>query len=846
MKVAFLVHHFSVRGSEIATFDYAYWNEILLRNQSIIVIPRDYQQHKHYTGEQVNNLDVEKKFRTSFPVLCFDSYEHLDEILREEGCDVLYHLKSGEKDVDYKFSVPYAVHCIFTCTESHRHGDVYAAVSQDVNKAGAPVVPHICTPLPDSKTTLYRELNIPGDALVYGYYGGSETFNIPFVQDTIKWIVENHRHIHFIFMNITPFHHHPQIHYIPASVNSLRKSAFVNTCTAMLYARAQGESFGLAIAEFTSKGKPIIVYKHPIENRNHLDVLGDTAIYYEDEKDLYQILTEFDPSTAPVPIDYAHIFNPRDVMKRFGEVFLEGVIEEKESSCVRIQLLCNWTTTTEVHYKWQKLIGDYPVRFVENNPDYWVILNKPPEGAEYDPQRTIVFGMEPDTFTNPRWQWYTNKEDFFYFMDENYMNAWEWWLTPSQSTLAIHVPSKVHDYDKIVSTVVSSQYTYPGHKLRIDFLREAEKELPFHIYGYDNQFGFESYRKALPIGKDEGLFPYKYTFAAENTQRPNYCTEKLIDGILAECLVFYWGCPNLGEFLDPQCFLPLDLTNVKESIRTIREAIEGNEWEKRIDVIRKMKKRILCYYSFVPRLLGLIRVLNLDKRTVNLDSRPDKWERHITECRKAQLHGVKRFSAICGSDYDLGGEYIQSLFLLTQNFVGNNKNSGAIVGCALSHYTLWREVIANNRVMLVMEDDVTFQPRFVDRLAYYLQHLDTVSDWDVVFIGFHGHEDNCDAHGLPHTFLEDNFHHCDLVSYQYMTRYGTRSDASGLHGGGTFGYLISPQGARRLVDVIKKCRIYFPIDYMMLECGLHYGLKIYVTPHQLVKSPKYGFDTKIV
>ena len=34
---------------------------------------------------------------------------------------------------------------------------------------------------------------------------------------------------------------------------------------------------------------------------------------------------------------------------------------------------------------------------------------------------------------------------------------------------------------------------------------------------------------------------------------------------------------------------------------------------------------------------------------------------------------------------------INKMFTFTANFIGTNKNTSGIVGCALSHYTLWKK-----------------------------------------------------------------------------------------------------------------------------------------------------------
>ena len=86
----------------------------------------------------------------------------------------------------------------------------------------------------------------------------------------------------------------------------------------------------------------------------------------------------------------------------------------------KIKILCNWTDTNKIHQTWKKLIGNNPIEYCEDDPDYWVIINKPPNNSVFDREKTIVLGMEPDTFCGERWSWYENKENFLYFMDENY------------------------------------------------------------------------------------------------------------------------------------------------------------------------------------------------------------------------------------------------------------------------------------------------------------------------------------------------------------------------------------------------------------------------------------------
>lgn len=851
-KVAFFVGHFSSRGSEIAIYDYACYNEVILENVSIFITPSNYKEHRHPSHGLVHNNDIEQKFRSTFPVYEYRSISELETILIQQECDVFYCLKSGEIDNIVSLAIPTVVHCVFTCIPEQSHGAVYAAISSSINKANAPIVPHICTRLPTITSDLRQELGIPTDAVVFGRHGGYESFDIPFVYETIQRSLRDRDDIWFLFMNTQPFAEpHPRIIHLPENTDLSYKSRFILTCNAMLHARTIGESFGMAIAEFSSLHVPIITWKHggprnQSEDIEHLNILGKSGIYYKDADSLYKILTEFDLmqlTAVPYMVDYTKIYDPIHVMRKFDDLLLQPIFTKNK--LIRIQLLSNFATSAVMAMNWRKLIGPFPIKLVESNPDYFVIINKPPEDAIFDPAKTIVMGMEPDTFTGSRWNWYgadeyeyTNKSSFMYFLDENYQNNFEWWLNKDFNYLRDTSPDKTKG-DRI-STIVSSQYIYPGHKHRIDFLKTAESYLDIDIYGWDNVFNFSKYAGKLDSGKDDGLLPYKYTIAFENTSRPNYITEKLVDAILAECLCFYWGCPNIDEHFDTRCFIRLDMN--KNPLETINNAISNDLWSHRLPFIRAMKQTILHGLSFAPRLYGLIKIHELDKAIVNLDNRPDKLSATIDACRSAQLHSSTRFPAIRGEQID--PEFIKENFILTHNFIGPKKNTNAIIGCAMSHYKLWCRVAESHKPMLILEDDVTFEPRFIERFAaiWSLLYASNTA-WDVLFLGYHNHEANCDEHCIPYTYLSDRFGIYELTTYNYMTKFGTSSDASGLHGGGTFAYMISPSGAKKMKNMIAEHKFYFPVDYQILECGLRYGLNILVCPHKLITSPKFGLDT---
>lgn len=138
--------------------------------------------------------------------------------------------------------------------------------------------------LPESSEKLRSELKIPKNAIVYGRYGGFDQFNIQFVHDAIKEYVNNNM-CYFLFMNTQRFYDHPRIIYLDYNIDLIFKSKFINTCDVMIHARCMGETFGLSVAEFSSKN----IITCPCGDLEHIKILGDKAILYDSKESLLNI-----------------------------------------------------------------------------------------------------------------------------------------------------------------------------------------------------------------------------------------------------------------------------------------------------------------------------------------------------------------------------------------------------------------------------------------------------------------------------------------------------------------------------------------------------------------------------
>jgi hypothetical protein len=277
---------------------------------------------------------------------------------------------------------------------------------------------------------------------------------------------------------------------------------------------------------------------------------------------------------------------------------------------IKIKLLCDWCSSKKLADLWNKMSqGDYRWNNIEiiwedhECPDYYVVINMPPAGTIINKKKTILFRMEPNMEKNQKfWKEWSDPRDSDFlkiYRHENDYNNNEWHLSKSYSEL-----SKMNLVNKTncISTVLTAKYTDPGHVKRVDFVKFLEKKMDIDVFG-ENRWQYKNYKGSLPYHcKDDAIFPYKYTFNVENFSIKNYYTEKLIDGILGECLVFYSGCPNIKDFIDERAYVYLELSNFEKDYGIIQKAIREDWQSKRLPYIRQAKYKILNELQFFPRL----------------------------------------------------------------------------------------------------------------------------------------------------------------------------------------------------------------------------------------------------
>ena len=229
MKIGFHTNGLSLRGTEIALYDYANHNQVTLGNESIVFYRK-------------NNLvipSILEKFSKQFKLCPYDGQKELNQLIEQEKIDLTYFIKSGERDDAICQSSPTLIHAVFPTKPEEFHGDKYAFVSQWLSKECSnnriPFVPHMIE-LPNINSDLRLELSIPQSFTVLGWYGGSDSFNLEFVKREVLFAAEKRSDLYFIFMNMEPFAKHERLLFLPGNSDLAYKVRFINTCDAGLEA----------------------------------------------------------------------------------------------------------------------------------------------------------------------------------------------------------------------------------------------------------------------------------------------------------------------------------------------------------------------------------------------------------------------------------------------------------------------------------------------------------------------------------------------------------------------------------------------------------------------------------
>lgn len=234
--------------------------------------------------------------------------------------------------------------------------------------------------------------------------------------------------------------------------------------------------------------------------------------------------------------------------------------------------------------------------------DYLICLNPPPKRLEIQTKQAWLITQEPPL---KYYKWHRSAFKYFdkVFTQHRTSDAH---LIQDHGALPWHL-GKTYDELKVmpignkidkVSTITSNAYNRPGHKARYDLIQYLRKE----------KFELELFGRGIRFIEDkfDGLYPFKYSIAIENSFYPDYWTEKISDCFLAWSIPIYAGCNNITEYFPKESLILIDPFDQKIAKEKITEAIQNDFFTKHLDALRYARTLVLDQYQFFPKLAQLI------------------------------------------------------------------------------------------------------------------------------------------------------------------------------------------------------------------------------------------------
>ena len=324
MKILLHTNNIVLRGTTVAVRDYARYNQEILGNESVISYHVETKNDDRGQGiphvDGANSPELLEELKKEFEVRPVIG-NNFDPILKD--IDVSYFMRAGHVE-PLPNHPKTCVHAVFAydIPYGNRYAYISEWLSNHVTQGATPWVPYIVK-IPEPTGDLREELGISKDKIVFGRLGGYWDFghNIEWTRNAIINVLNTRDDIVFLMGNSFKWYEHPNIIYLNGFSDLQRKSNFINTCDAMIHSRDNGESFGLAVAEFLYFNKPVLAWSGG-HDQNHVEFLKGTGLLYDNREDLERKILDIKSFKG----DYYKIverFNPNTVMQQFKSVFLD-------------------------------------------------------------------------------------------------------------------------------------------------------------------------------------------------------------------------------------------------------------------------------------------------------------------------------------------------------------------------------------------------------------------------------------------------------------------------------------------------------------------------------------------
>ena len=187
--VGFHSNELNERGTNVAMFDYAKYNEDILGNKSYIL------------SNANADLTALEKFKSRFEVFLYNDFAECTNFAKQKNIEYVYYVKAGDRDGRIIPGCKSCIHAVFQHKDVH--GDSYMYISKWLaEKMELPnnYVPYMVD-MPQPTFSFREKLNISEDKIIIGRHGGYTEFDLPFVYSAIHNTLKRRSDVYFVFMN---------------------------------------------------------------------------------------------------------------------------------------------------------------------------------------------------------------------------------------------------------------------------------------------------------------------------------------------------------------------------------------------------------------------------------------------------------------------------------------------------------------------------------------------------------------------------------------------------------------------------------------------------------------------
>ena len=308
------------------------------------------------------------------------------------------------------------------------------------------------------------------------------------------------------------------------------------------------------------------------------------------------------------------------------------------------------------------LWGDF--RFIVDEPvrtaDWWVVLDNVVEKqtTQCPPENTLLVTHETENIKRydqkfiDQFNWViTCQRDMKHPRKIYTQQAHLWhvgWLGSGSGVDPKERKNLLVTYDKLsaitqiektglLANVTSYKSRTSGQAMRREFLGKVKEHFGnrFHMFGA----GIEHIRD-----KWDGIAPYRYYLAIDNSYIEDYWTSNLADAYLGGAYPIYYGHPSVFNYFSKDALTLIDIHDVEESIKTIEKVVQENYYEKHLKDIWEARRLVLDKYNIFALIADTIASLpqgNTPRQiTLNPEYKPVFKKRLIEIIHKVPLLNV--------------------------------------------------------------------------------------------------------------------------------------------------------------------------------------------------------------